>query len=486
MRIEEALNNSIGGVFESMTDAKVKKTEKAFAAFLDNAARGKSQALNDSKSNYITTITNNTTSTNEANNADNTSAEKNSPDKSNSKVSADSDKQNSDVKEIKETDKAVEENTVGSEDEQIVSEIEEAIKTILAQQLGITIEEVNSILEDMGISAVDLLEGDNLLQFTMQLNGESDISAMLTNENLLTQYNELSEEIQFAVKDVLDEHAVQPEELPQLIENVKLNSEVEEVAVIADKAENPTVQSDISTVVNEDKNVDMKVQDNVQQNGQEDIETEVVVNNTKPNEKQSNSEFSQNNENNNMPMGMHAAQQNFAAEIVNNLNEAIRYTSVDVEEIVNQIVEQIKLQVTEESSSMEMQLYPESYGKLQLHVAVKDGIVTAQMAVENENVKGIIEAQVVQLREQMNNQGIKVEAVEVTIASHEFERNLQQENDAKEQAFEEAQSKASKHRMNLNLSFDGLEEEDVSDMTEAELLERKIMIQSGNRMSIQA
>lgn len=484
MRVEEVLNNSFGGVFESMTDAKVKKTEKAFAAFLDNAAKGKSQALNDSKSNYITTITNNTTSTNETSNAGNTSAENNSTDKSNSKVSADSDKQNSDVKEIKETDKAVEENTVGSEDEQIVSEIEEAVKTIIAQQLGITIEEVNSILEEMGIDAVDLLDGDNLLQFTMQLNGESDISAMLTNENLLTRYNELSEEIQFAVKDVLDEHAVQPEELPQLIENVKLN--IEEAAVISDKTENPIVQADISTVVNEGKNVDIKMDDEVQQDVQQEIETDVVVNNTKPNEKQSNSQFAQSNENNNMPMGMQATQQNFAAEIVNNLNEAIRYTSVNVEEIVNQIVEQIKLQVTEESSSMEMQLYPESYGKLQLHVAVKDGIVTAQMVVENENVKGIIEAQVVQLREQMNNQGIKVEAVEVTIASHEFERNLQQENDAKEQAFEEAQNKASKHRMNLNLSFDGLEEDDVSGMTEAELLERKIMIQSGNRMSIQA
>ena len=41
-------------------------------------------------------------------------------------------------------------------------------------------------------------------------------------------------------------------------------------------------------------------------------------------------------------------------------------------------------------------------------------------------------------------------------------------------------------RMNLNLNADDWSEEDIQDMSDAEALERKIMLESGNRMSIQA
>ena len=157
-----------------------------------------------------------------------------------------------------------------------------------------------------------------------------------------------------------------------------------------------------------------------------------------------------------------------------------------MEDIVNQIVEQIKVQVNADTSSMEMQLNPESYGKLQLQVLLKDGIVTARMNVENEAVRQALESQVVQLRESMNNQGLKVDAIEVTVASHEFDRNLQQESNANQQAFEEEQRKSSVRRMNLNLNADDWSEEDIQDMSDAEALERKIMLESGNRMSIQA
>ena len=86
----------------------------------------------------------------------------------------------------------------------------------------------------------------------------------------------------------------------------------------------------------------------------------------------------------------------------------------------------------------------------------------------------------------MNNQGLKVDAIEVTVASHEFDRNLQQESNANQQAFEEEQRKSSVRRMNLNLNADDWSEEDIQDMSDAEALERKIMLESGNRMSIQA
>ena len=51
---------------------------------------------------------------------------------------------------------------------------------------------------------------------------------------------------------------------------------------------------------------------------------------------------------------------------------------------------------------------------------------------------------------------------------------------------QEAQAKATRQRMNLNLTMEDFETQDIQNMSEAEILERKIMLESGNRMSIQA
>lgn len=216
-------------------------------------------------------------------------------------------------------------------------------------------------------------------------------------------------------------------------------------------------------------------------------EVEVVVDNTKSARQDSDSFTQQHNNNEHQDVSATFNQQNqIVGNIVDAAESAVSYVSADMEDIVNQIVEQIKVQVNADTSSMEMQLNPESYGKLQLQVLLKDGIVTARMNVENEAVRQALESQVVQLRESMNNQGLKVDAIEVTVASHEFDRNLQQESNANQQAFEEEQRKSSVRRMNLNLNADDWSEEDIQDMSDAEALERKIMLESGNRMSIQA
>ena len=119
--------------------------------------------------------------------------------------------------------------------------------------------------------------------------------------------------------------------------------------------------------------------------------------------------------------------------------------------------------------------------KLQLQVAVKNGTMTAHFTAENEAVKSAIENQVVQLKENLDQQGIKVEAVEVTIASHEFERNLQQGN---RQNQEEESKKSQKGKVNLNLN--GIESLEEEDLTGEERLEAEMMLQNGNTVSYTA
>ena len=60
-------------------------------------------------------------------------------------------------------------------------------------------------------------------------------------------------------------------------------------------------------------------------------------------------------------------------------------------------------------------LNPENLGKVHVAVTAKQGIVTAQLTAQNEQVKAALENQMTALKEQFNNQGVKVEAVEITV-----------------------------------------------------------------------
>ena len=120
-------------------------------------------------------------------------------------------------------------------------------------------------------------------------------------------------------------------------------------------------------------------------------------------------------------------------------------TQVNVADIIKQIVEFSRVTLTRTATTMEMQLNPENLGKLYLQLSAKDGIVSAHITAQNEVVKEALESQIVQFKENMNDAGIKVDAVEVTVGSHEFEKNLEQ-NAKQEERQAEEQEKAAKVR----------------------------------------
>ena len=103
-----------------------------------------------------------------------------------------------------------------------------------------------------------------------------------------------------------------------------------------------------------------------------------------------------------------------------------KYTSVNTTDIIRQIVDQISIAKTTGESVIEMQLNPENLGKLYINVTERNSEITARIAVANETVKNALESQMAALRENLQDANIRVNDVEITIATHEFERNLEQ------------------------------------------------------------
>lgn len=83
-------------------------------------------------------------------------------------------------------------------------------------------------------------------------------------------------------------------------------------------------------------------------------------------------------------------------------------------EIPRQIVEQARLLRTLNDTQMVIRLKPEHLGELTLRVAVgSDGAVQASFHSDNAHVRSVIENSLVQLRQELNTQGIKVDRVGV-------------------------------------------------------------------------
>lgn len=82
--------------------------------------------------------------------------------------------------------------------------------------------------------------------------------------------------------------------------------------------------------------------------------------------------------------------------------------------VMQQIVDQAKLIRSNENTEMVIQLNPKHLGELTLRVSVStNGAVNASFHTDNPTVRGLIESSMVQLKQELQAQGIKVNNVEV-------------------------------------------------------------------------
>ena len=120
-------------------------------------------------------------------------------------------------------------------------------------------------------------------------------------------------------------------------------------------------------------------------------------------------------------------------------------TVVNIQEVIDKIGEYAKLSVGNQTSTMEMQLNPENLGKLFVTITSHNGEITARIAAQTQMAKEVIDSQISQFKENLSQSGIKVEAVEVTVSTHEFERNLSGNQSMMNQ--EQQEKKQPKRRM---------------------------------------
>jgi flagellar hook-length control protein FliK len=168
------------------------------------------------------------------------------------------------------------------------------------------------------------------------------------------------------------------------------------------------------------------------------------------------------------------------------------YKSVNTENVINQIVQNAKVTLTDTENTMEMVLNPHELGKIFMEVSSKDGALRAKIFTENENVKNALENQMQLLQKNFDEKGFKIDAVEISVGTHQFRENQERTDTGFDMSSQnngggngndsqEADTRSATRRIDLN-NLDNLR----GLMTEEELLTAQIMKEQGNTVDYTA
>lgn len=335
-----------------------------------------------------------------------------------------------------------------------VNDVVQNVKDTIKEELDVSDEDIAKAMEVLGITDNDLLSAVKVTELVSALTGADSIT-LITDDDMSGKLTSVLDAVNTAQEDVAD----------------MLNTDVDD-AVLVVRTDAVVKKDTDETAV---KNTDSSITDNQSVSETESLSDVLAAKVT-----------AQGSSKHEESTGEHTGEQNHNTQsyggVADSIIQSMKDSFADIvtedtsrvseADIVNQVIDQIKLSSGRELTSIEVMLNPERLGSVHVTVTAKNGILSAQIAAQNEQVKTALENQVTALKENFQNQGIKVEAVEITVMTHQFEagQNFGQNESERKQSEQKINKK-------LNLS-DYMDDEDET--VSAQDIRRKDSIQNGN------
>lgn len=348
------------------------------------------------------------------------------------------------------TDKSKQDN----KSDEKVNDAVQNVKDTIKEELDVSDEDIAKAMEVLGITDNDLLSVVKVTELVSALTGADSIT-LITDDDMSGKLTSVLDAVNTAQEDIAD----------------MLNTDVDD-AVLVVRTDAVVKKDTDETVV---KNTDSSITDNQSVSETESLSDVLAAKVT-----------AQGSSKHEESTGEHTGEQNHNTQsyggVADSIIQSMKDSFADIvtedtsrvseADIVNQVIDQIKLSSGRELTSIEVMLNPERLGSVHVTVTAKNGILSAQIAAQNEQVKTALENQVTALKENFQNQGIKVEAVEITVMTHQFEagQNFGQNESERKQSEQKINKK-------LNLS-DYMDDEDET--VSAQDIRRKDSIQNGN------
>ncbi|MBD5457231.1 MAG: hypothetical protein HDR27_01505 [Lachnospiraceae bacterium] len=354
-----------------------------------------------------------------------------------------------------------------TEDTEVLEKAGGEMVAALAAQMGITEDALRAAMDDLGMTDVSLLDPANVKSLMVELTEGADDMSLLMDEDFYNSVTEALNTLEDITGEVQKETGMSPEDFKMAVtaaeEQLAASGKVQETA--GEEKLSESEEEPISDVRFNTPKPELT----------EHARTETAV----PKETSKQDNTGKNSENPFMQNGYQTQNLGQQTEALRAAQTESAFSIRDTQEIMDQILDYMKVSVKPGLSSLEMQLHPESLGTLHIQISNREGAVTAQFIAQNESVRAALESQVMELKENLEQQGVKVEAVEVTIAQYSLDRNPDGSETAADQG-----GRQKKGSRNLNLSELNLDEEE--DLTEEERLTAEMMQSEGSTINYTA
>lgn len=383
-------------------------------------------------------------------------------------------------------------------------EIRNAVKTAL----GVDEETMETVLAEMGIMPIELLQPENLQQFILLVDGGQEITDFLMNEEMMGDFNLVSEVLQALdmteitntpMAEILQQMTKLSKEIPtdmvSLSDDVLADSLSQESELSLSQETADALQKEPEVVVVQQENPNHVAKQTVSEDTQVQADNQgQLVTSVNQSDSASQNNASQNMGNSDasdqqesqlpeqftsvrpepepefIAVGNHIQQQ-MVADSVSEI--AAPQPTPQMVQIVEQIVEQIRIHAQADTTTMEMQLNPESLGKVLLTISSRAGMMTANFTVQTEEARMAVESQMYTLRENLEQKELKVDAVEVTVSNFEFTQSGGNGEDQKD--LNQGDGRSRRFQMEEQ-EEDG---EEISQEAEAERVRRNVMRDNG-------
>ncbi|MEE0918727.1 MAG: flagellar hook-length control protein FliK [Lachnospiraceae bacterium] len=399
------------------------------------------------------------------------------------------------------------------EEEDIVNALELILQQI-RQVLGVEDVQIQESMQNLEMTSIDLINPEKIAQLVADLSGEESTIGFIADENMYNSLQELTASVETILDELVSKTGLEKESILEGLDvpielfdkAVTQDSQIEQVVEtedtdIIDMAVENKVENDFE-VVSEVKAFETKESEdinskslNIEKNSTEGItqnDTTVEISKTDDSEADSDKSTESGNDNlsgNGQAQGFNSDLENIEALTTD--NDAVLDKKAGTEAIIRQLADFVKINSGKEITEMELQLHPASLGTVNVQLATKGGNITAQFTTENETVRAAIEAQATQLQLDLEEQGIKIDAIEVTVASHQMEKNLEEGNkDNNQDRQDDRNNKVNGiRRKSINLrAFETDSEiaEEMQNVDDATRVAMEMMRMHGNSISLLA
>ncbi len=313
------------------------------------------------------------------------------------------------------------------EDVALVQSVNDKITDVVKDALEIDDATLANAMAALGLTPLDLLDIANMQQLVLFINGSSDVTDLLTDEFMMMDLNNLADAI--GQIDWEGMTGMSKEDFMQVQKQPEDQPDVE----IVQTRENPVKENTAGTNQQmADNQTESAMQGSTQTETKEPVQGEALN-------------------------GTNAFLQNLGkavAEVQGNPSSQ-QSNQQQMVDIVNQVIEQVKVTLGKETTTMQMQLNPENLGKVLISVTSKNGVMTANFTVQTEEAKEALQSQMYSLREAIESRSLKVDAVEVEVSDFAFSQSSQADAQQEQRDYEKNEGR----RFRFNFENPGPEED---------------------------